>query len=56
LACFVATLGEMKRVQPILSEPAEALAKEGEFIGCSEMSLRVAEIGQPERMEDAFNC
>jgi hypothetical protein len=29
----------MQRRQPILSEPAEALAKAGEFIGCSEMSL-----------------
>jgi hypothetical protein len=56
LACFVAALGEMKREQPMLSEPIEALAKVGEFIGCSEMSLRAAEIGQQERMEDPFNC
>jgi hypothetical protein len=39
LAHFVAVLIEMKIKQPILSEPAEASAKAGEFIGCSEMSL-----------------
>ena len=43
LAYFVAALGEMKRQQPILSEPAEALAKAGEFIGCSVMSLEQQE-------------
>jgi hypothetical protein len=39
LGYLVAALGEMKREQPILSEPAEAMAKAGEFIGCSKMSL-----------------
>jgi hypothetical protein len=37
LAYFVAALGEMKHMQP-MNSPAGALAKAGEFIGCSEMS------------------